>query len=892
MRLTDGTRFVGREEDLGRIHALLAAGERVVTVVGQPGIGKTRLVQELVRADARGASFCSLAEAVDVEGIVRGVASGLGVSLPAMGSPVAQLGRIFVDRPVRLLVLDNVEQVIAPVREVLTMWRDFAPDVSFVVTSRERLLLGGEVVHELSSLAREARGDVPSEALELLLDRVARAGRTYASADPELAHLEEIAARLEGLPLAIELVAPRIALLGARTVARRLAERSDLLSLSPLRAALEWSWSLLSPAEQRALARTSVFVSGFTASAAEVVLGEDALELLQALRQKSLLVVTGDRFGFAFSVRDLAAEKLAEMELRGPTEVAHARWFAEWAAASEERADAPDTLHALALERENLLVAIQRSLGTGTVDGIARSLRLASGLHTLAWTQGPFDGYEAVLTQVVEAAEWAGLETTAVAWALASRGQARRRLGRREEAVSDLTRSVAITERAGDLRFQGRVLCRLGTALADARRFAQATQTFERALELARANDDRVWEAYCLYGLGLVANENGEAERASERLDRAARLFADVGARAMVGYASVHLATVWLSMGSFEQALRCFDVALAAHRETGNAWWEALTICGLGTGHLLRGDPEEAIRHFDRGLADLQRMGDERSWAVYRAFRALALHARGDKAEACADLAHAVDRVRGRGDVRSTLLLLAQLGGLQAELDDVDAAERSLAEAERLLAGVDVKAASAILPAERVILDLARAREAERRGRHDEATELVARARASFAALEGTGESPEPSLERSFYYVRLSFDRARRALAEARSGAPPAEGRASITIDAHGRWIVASDGRRHSLARKVTLQRLLRRLAEARSTAPGRPVSSEDLVVLGWPEERVGYDAAMNRLRVAIARLRQLGLEHLLVGQRGGYLLDAEVVVHAPSLPGDARNDS
>jgi predicted ATPase len=905
MPLPEPTGFVGREQDLGRIRGLLAAGERVITIVGQPGIGKSRLGQELVREIERRdgcAAFCSVAQAVDVDGICRGVTAGLGVSLPAMGSPVAQLARIFVDRSVKLLVLDNVEQVIGPAREVLTMWRDFAPDVSFVMTSRERLQLAGEVVHELPSLGRTARGDAPSEALELLLDRVARAGRSYSPSDPEHAHLTRIAERLEGVPLALELVAPRIALLGARTVEKRLAERIDLLSLSPLRTTLEWSWSLLTADEQRALARASVFVSGFTGSAAEALLGGTAFDLVQALRQKSLLVVAGERFGFAFSVRELAAEKLDEMELRDATEEAHGRWFAEWVSESEERAETPETLRELAFERENLVAAFERSLRTGTVDGIVRALRLAAGLHTLASAQGPFDGYEPLLTRAIEAADRAGIEFAVTAWALASRGQARRRLGRREDAAADLERSVDVARQLGDRRLEGRTLCRLGTAIAEARRFAEATQILDRALALARANEDRVWEAYSLYGLGATANEIGETERARGLLDRAARLFSDVGARAMVGYASTHLATVFLSLGSFEQAQRCFEDAWSAHRDVGNTWWETIVVCGIGTLHLVRGQTEEAIASFDRGLPVFLRIGDERSWAIYFFFRALALHARGDKVQARADCAHAVDRIRGRGDVRSTIMFLAQLGGIEAELDDIEAAERSIAESEHLLAGVDVKAATAILPAENAILDLARARAAERRGEWDKAKELVARAHASFAALEGNGDADQPSLERSFYYVRLSFDRVRRALALAHATStlePPDETSASgsdrlvttalhtsktpIKIETSGRWLVTSDGQRHSLARKATLQRLLRHLVEARSSSPGRPVSSEDLIALGWPDERAGHEAAMNRLRVAIARLRQLGLEPLLVGQRGGYLLDPDVPLETPS---------
>jgi hypothetical protein len=96
----------------------------------------------------------------------------------------------------------------------------------------------------------------------------------------------------------------------------------------------------------------------------------------------------------------------------------------------------------------------------------------------------------------------------------------------------------------------------------------------------------------------------------------------------------------------------------------------------------------------------------------------------------------------------------------------------------------------------------------------------------------------------------------------------------SVVVDPEGQWIIAADGTKTSLARKATLRKILRRLIEARFTTPGEPVRSEELIELGWPEEQIAHAPAMNRLRVAIARLRGAGLEAMLVGERGGYWLD------------------
>lgn len=545
--------FVGRSAELRALAYRLDSGARLLTLLGTGGTGKTRLARRYARAWLGewpgGVAFCDLSEARSVEGIFYAVASALGVPL-GKDDPVVQLGHAIAGRGRCLVILDNFEQLAAHADSTVTRWVQRAADATFVVTSREVLHVPGEQVFNVEPLL------IDTEGVELFIARArARWSGFEVDASSRVA-VRELVGLLDGLPLAIELAAARVPVLSPLQILERLNDRFALLARArgaaarqtTLRAAIDWSWNLLVPWEQAALAQCSVFEGGFTLEAAEAVLdlastggAPTVLDVVQALIDKSLLRTwvrpLQDRldfnepyFGMYVSIREFAQAKLDAISppARDVAEARHGAYFARFG--SEQALEALDRhsggvrRQALINDLDNLVAACRRALGRVDTEVATATYRAAAAVLEL---RGPIAFSLGLGTEVLALASDSPVQTIAT---LVARARASERCGYTEEA-------------------------RVG---------------FEQALAMARELHQRRWEGHALSNLGRLKQDWGRTEEALEHHEQALAIYRDLGERGAEGLVLGNLGIVHRDQSRGSDAQKCYEAALEIHRAVGN----------------------------------------------------------------------------------------------------------------------------------------------------------------------------------------------------------------------------------------------------------------------------------------------------------------------------------
>ena len=351
--------FIGRTREVQA--TVKALGEsRVVTLTGVGGVGKTRLaVQvagEVLPAHADGAWLCELASAADAEAMVQLIAATLGVQ-PRQGVSLAGSIREYLEAKRLLLVLDNCEHLLDPAGRIAEDVLHACPQVRILATSREGLGIEGEQIRVVRSLglpevASATDETLTSDAVRLFADRAYAAAGDFVLDASQAGAVAEVCRRLDGVPLAIELAAARVAVMSPQEIGTRLDERFRLLTggrrtaverHQTLRATVDWSHSMLSDIEQRVFARLGCFTGTFAGSAAEAIVsgdGVDEWEVLDAIASlvaKSMVVVDHvsregvTRYGLLETLRAYARERLDDSGEADQWRRRHARYFATFA---------------------------------------------------------------------------------------------------------------------------------------------------------------------------------------------------------------------------------------------------------------------------------------------------------------------------------------------------------------------------------------------------------------------------------------------------------------------------------------------------------------------------------------------------------------------------------
>jgi len=644
--------LIGRSADMRSLGELLGTS-RLVTLHGPGGAGKTRLslayAHEHMRKAKEPVWFCDLSEARTTEGILAAVSTGLVIP-PA--EDAATVARSLGARGKGLVVLDNAEQIVEAAASLVQRWMTEAPEIRFLVTSRETLRIPGEIAQELGPLGVPEESEEgliagASDAVRLFVER-ARAVRSTPFSETDMADIAKVVRALDGMPLAIELAAARMHVLAPRKLLERFDKKLDVLASgrrdaagrqATLRGAIEWSWNLLDPHEREALSQVSLFRGGFNLEAAEAVLAlgdgaPAAIDAVQSLREKSLvraLPAGADgelRFGLYESIREFAAERLA---ISGGREAAERRHADHYVAAGRElsqridEAGGADARKQLAFEVDNLVAAHRRALTAPRApDGAARALRACLCLDPIMSTRGPFRFFVRLMDEALAAHEAdGGADAETVCRAHLARGVVLRSQGIPVRAKTDLEKALVGATALGDEKLRGRALRALAYVAWDEGRTEESQAIYEKALAASRAAGDRSHVGRILLELGGFDHEAGRLPTAKEKYLAALDALRKCGDRRFEGVALGFLGCVRQELGDFREALEDFDASIAIHRDGEDRRYEGIFAGYRGTLHHERGNTAGALASYGRAVASLNEVGDPRSAALFVGFRAV-----------------------------------------------------------------------------------------------------------------------------------------------------------------------------------------------------------------------------------------------------------------------------
>jgi predicted ATPase/serine/threonine protein kinase len=600
------TRFVGREKEVATAKELLLRPDvRLVTVTGPGGIGKTRLAVEvaggLVENFPGGDHFVPLSPVSDAALMASAIVQTLGIREAGGQSPLEILKRNLTEslHAPTLLVLDNFEHLMAAAPAVAELLAT-APHLKILVTSRAALHVYGEHEFPVPPLALPDSKSPPSlealskyPAVALFVQRAAAAKPGFELNAENARAVTEICARLDGLPLAIELAAARVKVLSLSAMQTRLASRLQLLTggardlpqrQQTLRAAIDWSYDLLSAAEQKLFRRLSVFVGGCTLEGVEAVcdtkadLELDLLDGMSSMVDKSLLQqveqANGEsRFAMLETIREYAREKLQASGEEALTKRAHAAYclvLAEEVVAEQAGGEASEWLEQFTLEHDNFRAALDWLAETGEAEW---GLRLGAALFRF----------------------WEAREYLA-------------------EGSDCLGKVLKLKGSAAPTKSRARALFAAGVLATAQGNYAGANVLFGESLEIARHLDDKHGAAVSLNAMGVVARDRGDLANAHSLFEESLAQWRDLADLKAIARALSNLASVLKLQGEYEHARNLHGECLAIFQGmedlTGVAW----SLNSQGDVARDQGDSTAARALYEKGLEIFRELGDR--WGI------------------------------------------------------------------------------------------------------------------------------------------------------------------------------------------------------------------------------------------------------------------------------------
>ncbi len=690
------TSFIGRERELTEAKALLAKS-RLLTLLGMGGLGKTRLSLQIganvLEQFPDGVWFVDLAPIKDPSLVPSATAQVLGVREEA-DKPLIQTLCEHIKEHKLLFVLDNCEHLVSACASLADALLRGAPEVRILATSREALHISGEQTYPVFPLTvpdRKASTDelLRSDAVQLFVERARLQKPGFTLSDTEAPAVAELCARLEGIPLALELAAARMRSLSVEQINARLHDRFKLLTggsrvalerQQTLRALVSWSYDLLQENEQLVLDRLSVFVGGFDLPAAEAVCGaeplmpEDILDLVTSLVDKSLVMFERDgrgsryglletirefahehlikqRYGMQQTIQEFAHERLTDRDDVAATAARHCDYYLGLAKTGRAKLKGPEQgewTRRLEVELDNLRAAIALALAGGVDPTIAVKFEVALMNFRI------LRGYSTEGRNNIQVAlALPGLPEIARSHALYVGGALATRRGDHAAAMTMLTECLALRRRLGDPREIAGTLSTLSIAHLQQGDATKARECAEESLHTFREIGEPLGEALGLLHLGEICIQLGNDATAQQHFEQCLTIARSIKHQELECECERNLGEIALGEGDLQRAQSRFARSLKVCRDAEDKRNEAIALWCLAKADIVGGDHDSARKKLAEALGTFRAL-EMRAEALDCLEDCAGLPAGGRRARRCGSAAGGRCR-RARGPCASAI---------------------------------------------------------------------------------------------------------------------------------------------------------------------------------------------------------------------------------------------
>ncbi len=714
------TRFIGRTYELKEIHGLLQNEScRLLTLLGTGGVGKTRIAlkvaEECFEKYTHGVWFVALAPLSSAESITLAIASALKLSFYSSEDPGIQLLKYLKDKKM-LLVMDNFEHLVEGAGLIGQIIQN-APMIKIVVTSRERLNLRDEWIYDVKGMGfpgiEEIDGRETGNALELFASSASRVRRDFRITGQNRLTVTEICRLIDGLPLGIEIAASWLRTLNLEEIASEIGSSFDFLESSlqdlperhrSLEKVFEYSLQLLSPDEQKVLARLSVFRGGFTKEAAKEVAGA-SVSMLSSLIDKSLIQRTSviyresdethgsaasDQYDMHEAVRQFAWKILAGTpeEIRSIRHL-HCCYYADLLYGKEQDLTVigqKKTLAEIEIELENVHAAWQWALDNGDIESTGR---LLEGVYSLYTARGWFRDAVKLLSEAVKDLKTpetcndnsAGRNSPVMGKLLLHLGWLIIICGDYEEGGKRLRECLEIFRNLGDRSYEAYSLNRLGSLALFEGDFELAKALQEESLTCAVASDSSGAKARSFMSLGNIARKSGEYAEAGKHYRESLKLFKEMDHVTGQAISLGNLGIVACRTGDLDEALRLDRESFALAEALDDRRMIAEGLTDIGTVFREMGNTDEAWKYYTESLSLNRELGVKSGILITLDNMGTMAAQAGDLEKAEELLTEALELSRELGRRATIVEILTGLGGIAVESGKYGEAEHRLRDA-------------------------------------------------------------------------------------------------------------------------------------------------------------------------------------------------------------------